>query len=150
MSCGQTSDPAPPPFQTTLFFIKPFSERNVSLRVSQLTLGRIEKRRRTIFLKSKHEITPIFQFRGIPTIWYYFAVYSSSVRLSWFVKLQRLALPRIEPRTLWLPVGCSTIELIIILYTVDSFMPGFLNASHLFSVLSVQLSWSWQLSIHRW
>ena len=51
-----------------------------------------------------------------------------------FVNLPRLALLRIELRTLGLPVGCAAIALIVGMYTVDSFMPGFLNASHLFSV----------------
>ena len=84
------------------------------------------------------EIVSIFYFWGIPR-WYHFAVYSSSVGLSWFVNLPRLALLRIELRTLGLPVGCSTIELIVDLYTVVSIMPGFLNASHLYSVLPLQL-----------
>ena len=63
---------------------------------------------------------------GIPR-WYHFAVYSSSVGLSWFVNLPRLALLRIELRTLGLPVGCATIALIVDLYTVDSIAPGFLT-----------------------
>ena len=72
------------------------------------------------------EIVSIFYFWGIPR-WYHFAVYSSSVGLSWFVNLPRLALLRIELRTLGLPVGCATIALIVDLYTVDSIVPGFLT-----------------------
>ena len=44
-----------------------------------------------------------------------------------FVNLPRLALLRIELRTLGLPVGCAAIALIVGMYTVDSFMPGFLT-----------------------
>ena len=76
-----------------------------------------------VFPLETFEIVPIFHFWGIPR-WYHFAVYSSSVGLSWFVNLPRLALLRIELRTLGLPVGCSTIELIVDLYTVDSFYAG--------------------------